>query len=287
MYMNCASVTIGGGGAKSRAMAKRAFSGPEVFKANIGNGCTTAAGTDVVFPNPGPNIEYGGNAGARAPPGGSCGSGQTPSTGGNSGGSGSSSGSGTGAGAGAGTGTGTGTGTGAGAGASGTGAGGGGSSGSGGSGDTSGAGTGAAGGGTDGSGNTGEASETFISSSRGAAMGTAISRASSSAAKKTSKTVAKSQSYTSFNTPVYTGGGGAGGDVVSTINPGTPTGDGAVETNAAGGDSGPSSVQDAQGCAYWRSQGYVCSGAPKSLLGRKELLQMFGGVLLVLVISGL
>src|ERR1700743_2085143 len=72
MYMNCASVTIGGGGARSRAMAKRAMSGPEVFKANIGNGCTTAAGTDVVFPSPGPNIQYGGNAASRAPPSGSC-----------------------------------------------------------------------------------------------------------------------------------------------------------------------------------------------------------------------
>jgi len=273
MYMNCASVTIGGGGARSRAMAKRALSGPEVFKANIGNGCTTAAGTDVVFPNPGPNIQYGGNAGARAPPSGSCQE-QNLSTAGGSGTSG---------------GSGSGTGTGTGAGASGTSTSGSGSSGNTGTtgSDTSGAGTGTMGGGTGGSGNTGEDSSTFISSSQGAAMGTATSRASSSATKKTSKTVAKSQSYTSFNTPAYTGGGGAGGDVVSTINLGTPTGNGAVETNAAGGNSGPSSVQDSQGCAYWRSQGYVCSGAPKSLLGRKELLQMFGGIFLVLVISGL
>lgn len=275
MYMNCASVTIGGGGARSRAMAKRALSGPEVFKANINNGCTTAAGTDVVFPNPGPNVQYGGNTAARAPPSGSC---QEQNLS-NVGGSGTSGGSGSG------------TGTGTGAGASGTSTSG--SSGSGSSGgtgttgsDTSGAGAGTMGG-TDGSGNTGEASSTFISSSRGAAMGTATSRASSSATMKTSKTVVKSQSYTSFNTPAHSGGGGVGGDVVSTIDPGTPTGDGAVETNAAGGNSGPSSVQDSQGCAYWRSQGYVCSGAPKSLLGRKELLQMFGGILLVLVISGL
>ena len=64
--MNCAMVTIAGGA------SPHALSGPEVFKANIGNGCTTAAGTDVVFPNPGPNIQYGVGAFVRAPPSGSC-----------------------------------------------------------------------------------------------------------------------------------------------------------------------------------------------------------------------
>lgn len=69
MYMNCAVVTIGGSGSKLKA---RALAGPAIFLANIGNGCTTASGTDVVFPNPGNVIEYGGNAASRAPPVGNC-----------------------------------------------------------------------------------------------------------------------------------------------------------------------------------------------------------------------
>ena len=44
-------------------MAKRAFSGPELSKVNIGNRYKTAEEFDVAFPNPGPNIEYGGDAG--------------------------------------------------------------------------------------------------------------------------------------------------------------------------------------------------------------------------------
>lgn len=69
MYMNCAVVTIGGSGTKLKA---RALSGPSLFLANIGNGCTTASGTDVIFPNPGSVIEYGGNPASRAPPIGTC-----------------------------------------------------------------------------------------------------------------------------------------------------------------------------------------------------------------------
>lgn len=69
MYMNCAVVTIGGSGSKLKA---RALAGPAIFLANIGNGCTTAPGTDVIFPNPGNVIEYGGNPASRAPPIGSC-----------------------------------------------------------------------------------------------------------------------------------------------------------------------------------------------------------------------
>ncbi|KAH0541953.1 hypothetical protein FGG08_003585 [Glutinoglossum americanum] len=47
-------------------------SGPPIFLANIGNGCSTVASKDVVFPNPGSVVQYGGNAGNRASPSGVC-----------------------------------------------------------------------------------------------------------------------------------------------------------------------------------------------------------------------
>ncbi|CAK9785932.1 hypothetical protein CC85DRAFT_287531 [Cutaneotrichosporon oleaginosum] len=67
MYMNCASVTIGGGGQRRRddesysnaTLVSRAASynsAPEIFQANIGNGCGTAETYDVDFPNPGSNV---------------------------------------------------------------------------------------------------------------------------------------------------------------------------------------------------------------------------------------
>lgn len=58
MYMNCASVKIGGASAKIRKAAPAvAFSArPDLFVANLGNGCTTVEGKDVVFPNPGPDV---------------------------------------------------------------------------------------------------------------------------------------------------------------------------------------------------------------------------------------
>lgn len=89
MYMNCASVTIGGGGSKKRDMEKRAAfsSRPGVFKANVGNGCGTEPGKDVTFPNPGPDVKINGNN--FAAPTGTC----EASTGGSTGGD-SSSGSG-------------------------------------------------------------------------------------------------------------------------------------------------------------------------------------------------
>ena len=72
MYMNCASVTIGGSATK----AKRASfdDRPDMFVANVGNGCTTVETKDVDFPNPGPDVTR--NSAGTAPPSGSCGSGQ-------------------------------------------------------------------------------------------------------------------------------------------------------------------------------------------------------------------
>lgn len=96
--MNCAVVTISGG--KRKLMAREEFNvlpsmlkkralGPQVFLANLGNGCTTQAGADVEFPDPGNNVERGG-AGDTAAPVGDCGkvvvSGGAGGTGGGTGG---------------------------------------------------------------------------------------------------------------------------------------------------------------------------------------------------------
>ncbi|KAK0739471.1 hypothetical protein B0T21DRAFT_271259, partial [Apiosordaria backusii] len=67
MYMNCAVVDIvngGGSGGKSGWATK-----PEIFKANIGNGCSTVEMFDVLFPNPGDDIQKGGSGKLTAPVG--------------------------------------------------------------------------------------------------------------------------------------------------------------------------------------------------------------------------
>ena len=54
MYMNCAAVTVTNGGS--------GLSGPTPFVANANvNECKTIEGVDVVFPNPGAVIHYGGS----------------------------------------------------------------------------------------------------------------------------------------------------------------------------------------------------------------------------------
>jgi hypothetical protein len=78
-YMNCAAVTISKSAAKREIEApkveKRASVGfssrPALFVANIGNGCSVAEGTDVTFPNPGPDVVD--NGGSTGPPSGNCG----------------------------------------------------------------------------------------------------------------------------------------------------------------------------------------------------------------------
>lgn len=84
MYQNCAAVTIGGGASKRSVQKKRnnkpviqeraaAYSArPQIFVANIGNGCSVAEGAPVQYPNPGPDVA-GTGAGA-VPPVGNCGS---------------------------------------------------------------------------------------------------------------------------------------------------------------------------------------------------------------------
>ncbi|KAK0386585.1 hypothetical protein NLU13_6420 [Sarocladium strictum] len=69
MYQNCAAVTIGGG--KSKRAASESFkSRPAMFVANLGNGCGTIEGKDLVFPDPGPDVTS--DSTATAPPTGSC-----------------------------------------------------------------------------------------------------------------------------------------------------------------------------------------------------------------------
>jgi len=53
--MNCAPVTVVGKGSTS-------FTGPQMYEANIfgGTQCITPGEVDVVYPNPGPSVEFGG-----------------------------------------------------------------------------------------------------------------------------------------------------------------------------------------------------------------------------------
>lgn len=101
--MNCAVVTISGGGSgggggisdgtsdsplvygnegigkraepAEHGIQKRDWGGPGLFIANIGNGCTVPSGKDVMFPSPGSAVTYGGKDADRAKPEGNCGSG--------------------------------------------------------------------------------------------------------------------------------------------------------------------------------------------------------------------
>ena len=108
--MNCAVVTISGGKRRRQSfeddasdlsngttndLAPRAgLSGPTIFIANVGNGCATVDSKDVVFPDPGSVVQYGGDTGVRNDPSGTC-NGQSFTggavTGGNSGSSSGSS----------------------------------------------------------------------------------------------------------------------------------------------------------------------------------------------------
>ncbi|KAK0390505.1 hypothetical protein NLU13_0009 [Sarocladium strictum] len=57
MYMNCAKVTISKPRSNSSSNNALPFSQrPNIFTANINNGCSTVEGYEVVFPNPGPAV---------------------------------------------------------------------------------------------------------------------------------------------------------------------------------------------------------------------------------------
>lgn len=69
MYMNCGPVTLtGAGGSMSNFDAL-----PDMFRANINNGCSVPDGKDVLFPDPGESLErLNGATDAFAHPTGSC-----------------------------------------------------------------------------------------------------------------------------------------------------------------------------------------------------------------------
>jgi hypothetical protein len=83
MYMNCAPVTVTAGGKKKREIerrkeatlgfTKRGGSFPDMFLANIGNGCTSADSKDLIFPDPGASLEKDGDPANLAAPSGNCG----------------------------------------------------------------------------------------------------------------------------------------------------------------------------------------------------------------------
>jgi len=68
MYMRCAPVKITG-----QNTDKSAFEAlPDIFKANIGNGCGTLEGTNVIFPNPGTQLVIAGEQSNLHDPQGTC-----------------------------------------------------------------------------------------------------------------------------------------------------------------------------------------------------------------------
>src|SRR5204863_8248010 len=53
-YMNCAPVTVVG--------TSSSFTGSRMYEANVfGGPCTTVEGVDVVYPNPGKSVQFGGS----------------------------------------------------------------------------------------------------------------------------------------------------------------------------------------------------------------------------------
>ncbi|KAI9852485.1 MAG: hypothetical protein M1838_000579 [Thelocarpon superellum] len=89
MYMNCAPVSLSGGSSK-RATANAFYDGlPNMFVANIGNGCKTVDSADLLFPDPGSVVQKAGSS-PLTPPTGTCPGGtgsSSSSSGGSAGGS--------------------------------------------------------------------------------------------------------------------------------------------------------------------------------------------------------
>ena len=72
MYMNCAPITVTGGSKKrdvnatntnspdNSVFSKRDATFPQMFVANVGNGCTSVDSADLLFPNPGAVLQKAG-----------------------------------------------------------------------------------------------------------------------------------------------------------------------------------------------------------------------------------
>ncbi|KYK61272.1 extracellular protein [Drechmeria coniospora] len=67
MYMNCAVIDVKAGGKKRAAPSVPLAERPDMFVANVGNGVCTYEGTDVEFPEPGPDTKM--TSDKPAPPG--------------------------------------------------------------------------------------------------------------------------------------------------------------------------------------------------------------------------
>ncbi|KAB8228256.1 hypothetical protein ETB97_001939 [Aspergillus alliaceus] len=65
MYMNCADVVISGASGSTDTFERNY---PDMFVANVGNGCSTVEGKHTVFANPGKQVTYAGGVDASAPP---------------------------------------------------------------------------------------------------------------------------------------------------------------------------------------------------------------------------
>ena len=63
--MNCAQVEIQGGGGGGGSGEWNAL--PEIFEANIGNGCSTVEHRQTVFAQPGQSVVYGAGLGPNSP----------------------------------------------------------------------------------------------------------------------------------------------------------------------------------------------------------------------------
>lgn len=67
MYMNCAVITVKAAASSHRRSSRFRYnlrgssmpisSRPDMFVANVGNGCSTVEGSDLDFPNPGPEVK--------------------------------------------------------------------------------------------------------------------------------------------------------------------------------------------------------------------------------------
>lgn len=68
MYMNCAQVQINGGSGSNFASTH-----PDMFVANVGNGCQTVGGKQTVFAHPGDHVAYGQGITPNTPPFPHCG----------------------------------------------------------------------------------------------------------------------------------------------------------------------------------------------------------------------
>jgi methionine-rich copper-binding protein CopC len=85
MYMDCAPINVVAGSQKRHvphhgsSVAKRAPALPDMFVANIGNGCSTVETQDLKFPNPGESVQKAGS-GPLAPPVCQNGSGGSPAS---------------------------------------------------------------------------------------------------------------------------------------------------------------------------------------------------------------